>query len=148
MLPKRIRKLWIKLQSIFLRKRIEKDLFIVRFDGGICSQIAFWALYLEFQKRGENVRADLSWFRDDGMDMFTEHVRNFDMDKAFPNVKLSLAKPYESYFYQRTYSVKEEDFSLDISGPAYLGGAVEIRPQPRRRQQQRPARALRRSGGL
>ena len=33
-------------------------------------------------------------------------------------------------------------------GPADLGGAVEIRPQPRRRQQQRPARALRRSGGL
>lgn len=119
---KRLYKFFLKCQAFFLRNRIDRNKVIVRFDGGISSQIAFWALYLEFEKQGYEVSADLSWYRDDGMDMFGQHVRNFDMEKVFPGASINVAKPFEAYFYQHNFFVDEESFRLDLKPPAYLGG--------------------------
>jgi hypothetical protein len=119
---KRVRKKIIKLQSILLKKKIDSSLVIVRFDGGISSQIAFWCLCLEFEQKGQKVKADLSWYENDGKDMFGDQVRNFDLLKAFPSARLDFSRPYEAYYYKTRYRISEEVFNMEIKGPAYLGG--------------------------
>ena len=45
---------------------LERELVIIRMDGGISSQIAFGALDYELELHGFNVKHDFSWFREMG----------------------------------------------------------------------------------
>lgn len=42
------------------------NIVIIRVDGGICSQIAFFVLGLVFKEKGYEVKYDLSWFETSG----------------------------------------------------------------------------------
>ena len=41
---------------------LERELVVIRMDGGKSSQIAFWALGYELELHEFNVKYDLSWF--------------------------------------------------------------------------------------
>lgn len=48
---------------------MDKDLIIVRSDGGACSQIAFAAFGKYFLDKGFKVKFDLTWFEDYGKEL-------------------------------------------------------------------------------
>lgn len=73
-------------------------------DGGISSQIAFWALGYELELHGFNVKCDLSWFRENGLDADWKQVRNFDFCKALPNLKMAEASNSQ-ILYQKNYRI-------------------------------------------
>ena len=118
---KKMRKIVLFFGDIMFGKNIDPNMIIVRFDGGFASQIAFWALARHFELKGETVKYDLSWFDEDGMDMNGEHVRNFDLPKAFADFEVKAATPLEIYRYKKRHAVTESDFSLDVHAPAYFG---------------------------
>ena len=93
---------------------------IVRSDGGICSQIAFYLLGRYLEDKGFKVKYDLSWFEMFGCDLNHKFVRNYDMDKAFPDLKIEVASPEEIKCFQEKYllagSVK------NCKAPAYITG--------------------------
>lgn len=68
---------------------------VVRVDGGICSQLAFVAYGMEEGKSGETVKYDLSWFCDHGLDVLGEQVRNWDVFKLLPGLKIDVATDEE-----------------------------------------------------
>ena len=75
-----------------------KDLVIVRIDGGICSQINFFAYGHAIQNMlggKAKVKYDLSWFRENGKDYFGKFVRNWDFPKAFPDLAVEEASAEE-----------------------------------------------------
>ena len=75
-----------------------KNLVIVRIDGGICSQINFFAYGHAVQNMlGERakVKYDLSWFKENGKDYFGKFVRNWDFPKAFPDLAVEEASAEE-----------------------------------------------------
>ena len=110
-----------------LAKRVDKRLVIVRYDGGICSQILFHSLqrYLEF--RGCRVKADLDWYDRNGMDMDGRFVRNFDLLRAFPEIRVERASGGECWQYRLFYDNKDETF-IDREPPRYFGRYYELWP--------------------
>lgn len=107
--------------------RTAKDLVIVRIDGGICSQINFFAHGRAIQAMlGEKARVkyDLSWFRDNGKDYFGKFVRNWDFPKAFPDLTVDEATAEEiaAVKKRRTLDFAELQSPHEISAPAYLDG--------------------------
>ena len=107
--------------------RIEKNLIVVRIDGGICSQINFVALGLAVGNAlggKAKVKYDLSWFRDDGMDCNGRFVRNWDFPKAFPGLPIEEASNDEiaAVKKRRIVDLSEVTSLADLSAPAYLGG--------------------------
>ena len=54
---------------------------IIRTDGGICSQIMFCALGKHFEDLGYIVKYDTSWFKDCGMSVDGNDVRNYDIPR-------------------------------------------------------------------
>lgn len=79
------------------------DLIIIRSDGGICSQIDFVALGQYFADKGYEVKYDLSWFDECGKSTDGRFARNYDMPKAFPDLKLEIATTQEIALYKRKY---------------------------------------------
>lgn len=118
-------KLWLNYWRN--RHSIEQDIVIVRFDGGICSQIAFWALAHHLSNQNLEVKYDLTWFDENGKDMDGKHVRNFDLPKAFPDCKFRIASAAETYYYRKHFSFNEESTN-HVSAPAYLGGYYDRWP--------------------
>jgi len=108
-------------------KKIAKDLVIVRFDGGICSQIAFWALAHEFKQRGCHVKYDLSWHEENGMDVLGRFSRHFELTRVFPTLEFEFATPEEVYLYRKRYNASNATLDT-IDAPAYLGGYYERFP--------------------
>lgn len=72
--------------------------YVVRVDGGICSQLAFVAYGLELAEAGAVVKFDLSWFKECGLDKFGKQARNWDMLRLMPNLKLDIATDEEICF--------------------------------------------------
>ncbi len=68
---------------------------VVRVDGGICSQLAFVAYGMAEGEPGETVKYDLNWFRDHGLDVLGEQVRNWDVFKLLPGLKIDVATDEE-----------------------------------------------------
>lgn len=81
----------IKFLNFFNKKDNQEKFVIIRTDGGICSQIAFCVLGFYMQDLGYKVKYDLSWFKDSGVDCLNRFVRNYDMEKAFPDLKFEIA---------------------------------------------------------
>ena len=77
---------------------------ILKTEGGICSQIAFAALGKYFENIGYKVKYDITWFQEWGKGMDGVHKMNYDMDKAFPNLKLEIASEKEIEYYKKHYT--------------------------------------------
>ena len=103
------------------------NLVIVRIDGGICSQINFFAYGHVIQKMlgGKvTVKYDLSWFRENGKDYNGRFERNWDFPKAFPDLPVEEASREEiaAVKKRRTLDFSELSTLEGVSAPAYLGG--------------------------
>ena len=116
--------LWKKIHrfvlDVLFGHSIDKNLIVLRSDGGISSQIAFWALGKSYEDQGYKLKYDLSWFEECGKDMDGVFDRNFDLQKAFPKLSFDIASKQEVYHYQRHFKSSEKDIN-DIAAPAYLG---------------------------
>ncbi len=64
---------------------------IILTDGGFCSQIAFYVLAKHLEEKGYEVKFDLSWFKNNGMDLNNVFTRDYVIDKAFSNLKFEIA---------------------------------------------------------
>lgn len=100
---------------------VNKNLVIVKIDGGICSQMVQYAEGLLFEKR--KVKYDVSWFKDNGYDLLHKDKRNFDLLKLFPELKFKKASKLELALYKKKYATNETDFDLLTKNnePMYLG---------------------------
>ncbi len=81
---------------------------IIKIEGGICSQIGYFALGLHLSELNYNVKYDFSWFETDGKDMDGVFVRNYDLEKAFPAFKLEVANQDEINLFSSKYNVFNE----------------------------------------
>lgn len=109
---------------------------IVLMDGGICSQMHQFLLGKIFEDQGKVVLYDLSFYEEWGTDMNYQFVRNFDLLKAFPYLKVGVASKsavsvYKKQFFNlgnNTYG-RVDDFSfLQKAPPVYLGGYYHVPP--------------------
>ncbi|MCL2416961.1 MAG: alpha-1,2-fucosyltransferase [Bacteroidales bacterium] len=110
-------------------KQIAKPKVIVRMDGGISSQMHQYLLGRMYAEKGYTVNYDLRWFLRYGKDQTGRFERNFELQRAFPNLDFKSANPLESRIYARCFSTKsnyfdhtnEDVFLFDITPPKYLG---------------------------
>ncbi len=110
---------------------MKDDLVIIRTDGGICSQIMFAALGNYFSEKGYHVKYDTTWFEENGKDINGERVRNYDMDKAFPDLNLEIATKEEIKRYKKKYCKNLSNASLcqleKYKPPIYIDRYPSIR---------------------
>ncbi len=99
----------------------DKNLIVVRNEGGLASQIAFWALGYEFTQLGYKVKFDNSWFKTNGLDINGLFPRNLDFPKAFPHLQLAEASLFERFTLRKLNNFREGDLD-EIVTPVYLGG--------------------------
>jgi len=102
-----------------------EKMIIVRVDGGISSQIVFYLTGKYFADKGFNVKYDLEWFETCGMDLQNKFVRNFDFEKAFPNIEIKKATKEECDFYKKNFKLKGTDYK-NKKAPLYLGSYYDF----------------------
>lgn len=90
-------------------------------DGGICSQMHFFLIGELLARKGYQVKYDIRWFKSQGKDLTGKFARNFDLLKAFPYLKFSVATSLETFFYSRLAANNSISLS-EIKPPLYLGG--------------------------
>lgn len=108
--------------------RFEKNpLVIVHIDGGLGSQIVRASLGKRFEDRGCEVRYDLHFYTEDGMDNEQIESREYELDKCFPDVELKIATDRELKHYRMLYDYEsdlhgkiETVESWDLKKPIYL----------------------------
>lgn len=117
-----------------LKYKIVAPEVIVLMDGGVCSQMHQFLLGRIFDDKGYKVSYDLSFYEEWGTDLNYHFVRNFDLLKAFPYLKVKPASKlaisvYKKKFYcqgNNTFG-REDDFSfLQKTPPVYLGGYYHL----------------------
>ncbi len=74
-----------------VKHRLIAPQVIVLMDGGVCSQMHQYLLGRIFENGGHKVLYDLSFYEEWGTDMDYQFVRNFDLLKAFPYLKVKSA---------------------------------------------------------
>lgn len=96
-----------KRDNNFMENGINKTA-IIKIEGGICSQIGYFALGLYLSDLNYKVKYDFSWFENNGKDMDGIFVRNYDLEKAFPAFKLEAATKEEVNLFSSKYNVLNE----------------------------------------
>lgn len=95
-------------------------------DGGICSQMYQYLIGLYFMNRGYKVKYNLKWYKDYGMDVKGEQIRNFDLLKAFPYLSIKKPSSILLYLYEKSlnnvgkYPIIEN--WINIKSPVYMSG--------------------------
>lgn len=115
----------LPLKQTFISPKEFKKSVIVRVDGGIASQIVFYILGKYFSDKNINVKYDLEWFKECGMDLQNKFVRNFDFEKAFPSIEIKKATPEEIKFYKRNFKLKGNNYK-NKKAPLYLGSYYDF----------------------
>jgi len=105
------------IKSVFSDK---EKFVIVRVDGGIASQIAFYALGKYYIDKGYKVKFDLSWFDEFGMDIENKFQRNFDLLKAFNLDNFEIASKDEIEYYRNNFPLKSKLYQI-AKPPVYVG---------------------------
>ena len=112
-----IKKIINRLYVNFSKPFVNKNLIIVRIDGGICSQLMQYAFgqivyeKIKLQNSKAQIKYDLSWCSKDGWDLLHKDKRNFDLQKLFPSIKLQKASNKEISVYKRFYKTRVHDFN-------------------------------------
>lgn len=91
------------IYKFLLNINICKPVIIIAVDGGICSQMHQYLLSEIFRRRGINVEYDLTFFKYFGKDINGNHARLFDLEKAFPYIKLKKASEYKISLYKKLF---------------------------------------------
>lgn len=76
---------------------------VVMIDGGICSQMGQYLLSKVFVDKGYKVEYDLSFFKY-GKDMNGDHVRNFDLQRAFPYIPIKRVSQFKRFVYIKYFA--------------------------------------------
>lgn len=88
-----------------ITKRFERDPFVIMWiDGGFCSQIAQYIKGRWFAKRGFRVKYDLSWYKNNSMDLLRVERRDFLLLKCFPDLDFERPFPGELIRYRTLYA--------------------------------------------
>lgn len=109
------------LARILVNIHVLNKIFVVRMDGGICSQMHFFLIGELLARNGYQVKYDIRWFKSQGKDLTGKFARNFDLLKAFPYLKFSVTTSLETFFYSRLAANNFISLS-EIKPPLYLGG--------------------------
>ena len=118
--------------KILCRIHVCKPYVIVRVDGGICSQMNQYLLGQIYAERGEKVGYDLSWYKKNGMDVDRCHVREYELEKMFPGIRIQSCDGLKTWFYRMflMYSTEEQKLPRELESgkiaPIYLGGYYRI----------------------
>lgn len=110
---------------------------VLLLDGGVCSQMYQYLLGHLYKEHGYKVAYDLSFYDEWGLDKDYKFVRNFDLLKAFPYLKMQKASQLEISMYKQKYyyvgnntTARIADFSfLEKKPPIYLGGYYLLPPE-------------------
>ena len=86
-----------------VKHRLIAPQVIVLMDGGVCSQMHQYLLGRIFENGGHKVLYDLSFYEEWGTDMDYQFVRNFDLLKAFPYLKVKSASKLALSVYKKKY---------------------------------------------
>lgn len=100
-------------------KKERQNTIIIRMDGGICSQLNFYAVGAFLESKGYIVKYDLSWFKENGMDLDGRFVRNFDLLKAFPSFNITEATDDEIRYFAKHYPKNTNELN-EFKPPLYL----------------------------
>lgn len=125
------------LYKKLIKYHIVTSKVVVLMDGGICSQMHQYIIGKVFENKGYQVVFDLSFYKNWGSDMDYKFVRNFDLMKAFPYLKLKGASDLLISIYKQKYynlgnhiTSRIDDFSfLQKTPPVYLGGYYHFPPE-------------------
>lgn len=79
------------IYKYLLNRGLLRTKIVVLMDGGICSQMHQYLLGNLYRKRGFSVCYDLTFYKEWGLDINNEFVRNFDILKAFPYLEFEEA---------------------------------------------------------
>lgn len=95
---------FIKFSSPILKPLLNhiSPTIIVLVDGGICSQMRQYLMADVFIQKGYDVELNLSFFKN-GFDMNGEQVRNFDLEKTFPHLKVKKASRLKIFLYKSLF---------------------------------------------
>lgn len=127
-------KIKYKIYKSLLKAGLIKPKVILLLDGGICSQMHQYLLGQLYVQKKYLVRYDLTFYKEWGSDLNRQFVRNFDLLKAFPYLKLKTPSSTAlSWYKKRFYNVgnntckRVDDFSfLQKTPPVYLGGYYHL----------------------
>ena len=86
-----------------LNRGLLRSKVVVLMDGGVCSQMHQYLLGYLYRKAGFSVCYDLTFYKEWGLDINNEFVRNFDLLKAFPYLKFEEASEVEVDIYKKEY---------------------------------------------
>lgn len=105
---------------------------VVYMDGGICSQMQQFMIGKIYAMRGEDVYYDLKWFKDCGLDVDGKYKRIYELEEAFPYLKVNKIVGIERWFYRMFLCNVSKDMRLpqicnsENIAPIYLGGYYAI----------------------
>ncbi|HFS5119894.1 TPA: alpha-1,2-fucosyltransferase [Campylobacter jejuni] len=106
---------------------LESNFAIIRVDGGIVSQLYFFAIGKLFEKKGYKVKYDITWFEEEGLGFYNinkgydkTYNINWDIPKIFPNISIEIASKSEIDQYKK-FRVDSE-LVLEYQPPLYVVG--------------------------
>ena len=88
-------------------KDFDEKKAIIKIEGGICSQLAYYILGKYLEDLQYDIKYDFSWFKTNGKDMNGIYARNYDLEKAFPAFKLPEASNEEIKLFSEKYNVSK-----------------------------------------
>lgn len=118
-----------KVLDHILGQKDESPRVIAMLDGGICSQMYQYLLGHLYAKKGYCVSHDLTFYANGGADINGEFARNFDLEKAFPSLRVDVATQKDIKRYKKRHSCSGNysdnsvvDYAfLNKRPPLYLG---------------------------
>ncbi|HEB7536937.1 TPA: alpha-1,2-fucosyltransferase [Campylobacter coli] len=106
---------------------LDSKLVIIKVDGGIVSQLYFFAVGKLFEKKGYRVKYDITWFEQEGRGFYSVdkgynqvYNVNWDIPKIFPNLHIEIASKSEIDRYKK-FATDSELF-LECKPPLYIIG--------------------------
>ena len=82
--------------KIFVKNR---KVYILRVDGGICSQIKQYIVGKYLTEKGNEVFYNLDWYRKEGVDLDGKYPRNFELTKMFRDIDIEDHHISKAYFW-------------------------------------------------
>lgn len=106
---------------------MDNNLVIIKVDGGIVSQLNFFAIGQLFKTKGYKVKYDISWFEKHGKGFYNvsknydkDYDINWDIPKIFPDEEIEIATKEEIKYYKK-YKTNDES-ALSYKPPLYIDG--------------------------
>lgn len=132
-MKKKILNLIVRLYGLVKLKCSRRPpMVIVMVDGGLCSVITKYVLGECFRKHcGVDVKYDLSWFYENGMDCDNKHARELTFPSLFPWADFKEASKdeigfYKRYFYfKNRFAYKYNASLFSVRRPLYFDGYSE-----------------------